>query len=80
MNLLWEVQNFDWFSMYGDDSKFYKEGADRLLKTTLLVNKSNDEQILKECLTHIPDSTGKQLKNSIKQRLNILQNLHKLGN
>lgn len=74
MNLLWEIKNFDWFYMYSDDAKYYKQGLDKLDLVCKLIKEETDIKVLCECINEIPDTVATHVKSLISTRIVQLSN------
>ena len=71
-DLIWMIQQYDWFVPALEDSKYYAEEQKKLQKIQERIYEENNIEVLEECLKHIPYSTGKHIQKSIKDRIQTL--------
>jgi hypothetical protein len=65
MNLLWSIDTYDWFDLYSDDKKYYKEASDKLAAIIQLIHSEQDLNILNSCLDKIPPRTGGKVREEL---------------
>ena len=71
-DLIWMIQQYDWFGPVLEDSKYYAEEQKKLQKILERIKDENNIEVLEECLKYIPFSTGKHVQRAIKERIQTL--------
>lgn len=74
MELLWEIQNFDYFSLDSNNCAFSKLAVAKQVNILINIKTSNDIIMLKKCLGNLP-SISNPFKTAIQMRIKELERL-----
>jgi hypothetical protein len=69
--LVWEIENFDYFSTYCENSVFNKNNMEKQNEIIIAIEKCNNKDILKICL-HILPKIDNPFKHVLQNRLRKL--------
>ena len=72
MDLLWNISTYDWFELYSDDKRYWKEAQDKLINILQLIHSEQDLNILKSCLDKIPPKTGCKIREELMRQIKKL--------